>query len=518
MWKKVVAPTALVSLLWIVFSSATTFYINSLLESHRRLLSENVAAIRAAGVMRSLVWRMQAVTLHAEESSQAEAREEVLELDSRFGALLASTDEIPLAPSERLLAADIRDKYAIFRKHINRRLEPFSPGSGHQPVDVTETMALARAVSEPCRQLVELNEQLLEEMAGKNGRLSESIILMRVVFLIIGPGIGLLLGFWVARGLHRSITQISVTLQDAAGEMKHEVGQVELFATGDLPGLQHQVEVVAARIRHVVEDLQTARQLAMKSERLAAVGELAAGIAHEIRNPLTSVKLLIQTAAQRNPDRALNDKQLQVVQEEIARMENTIQGLLDFAKPPHLYRRRHDIRDTLRRALNLVMGRALHQGVIVAEDLPDEPVLVEGDPQQLHQVFVNLLLNGIESMEAGGELQVRLELGDAAENVCRVSVLDSGMGIPEPILQRLFEPFVTSKERGTGLGLAISRRIILKHGGNLTAANRPLRGAMFTVELPLDAGEPSSADSNYEIILAEAALAATAPSSPLKNS
>jgi two-component system, NtrC family, sensor histidine kinase HydH len=110
---------------------------------------------------------------------------------------------------------------------------------------------------------------------------------------------------------------------------------------------------------------------------------------------------------------------------------------------------------------------------------------VDGDPEQLHQVFVNLLLNGVEAMPDGGELRVAMQCVNAADLVGRVSFSDSGNGIPESIMQRMFEPFVTGKERGTGLGLAISRRIVKQHGGTLTAANREPCGAVFTVELPL---------------------------------
>jgi signal transduction histidine kinase len=239
----------------------------------------------------------------------------------------------------------------------------------------------------------------------------------------------------------------------------------------------------------VVDELQQARQQALLTERLAAVGELAAGVAHELRNPLTSVKLLIQTAAQRPPNATLAGRQLQVVQQEIARMEGTIQSLLDFARPPELHEVAHDLRTTVRRAINLVDGRAKQQSVAIVEETPDAPVIVNGDPEQLHQIFVNLLLNGIEAMPQGGTLAVVVNVDDSERRNCRISVSDTGDGIPEPILGKVFEPFATSKEHGTGLGLPISRRIAEEHGGLLLAANRAEGGAVFTLELPLNVRE-----------------------------
>jgi signal transduction histidine kinase len=193
---------------------------------------------------------------------------------------------------------------------------------------------------------------------------------------------------------------------------------------------------------------------------------------------------MIQAAAKSPADRPLSARQLSAIQEQIIRMEKTIQGLLDYAKPPEMHQVRHDLRDTLRRALNLVEGHARQANVAVREDFCHVPVPVEGDPAQLHQVFVNLLLNGIEAMPGGGELGVAVQDAALPDGCCQVTVRDSGSGIAENILERMFEPFVTSKERGTGLGLAISRRIVQQHGGKLMAANRRECGAVFRVELP----------------------------------
>jgi len=145
----------------------------------------------------------------------------------------------------------------------------------------------------------------------------------------------------------------------------------------------------------------------------------------------------------------------------------------------------HDLRTTVRRALNLVDGRAKQQRVEIVENMPNAPVIVNGDPEQLHQIFVNLLLNGIEAMPQGGSLIVGIDADNDVRRVCRITVSDSGDGIPQAILERIFEPFATSKEHGTGLGLAISHRIAKEHGGVLLAANRTEGGAVFTLELPL---------------------------------
>ena len=487
MWKRLVAPALVVSILWLAGSSISTYYIHRVYESHSRALDENVATIRAAWAMQDTLWRLHAIVMESADKDHRETRIEATELESAFERHLAEAERTSFTPEEQVLVKAVGEHFAVYRDRIEARLGPPSLVGLLTPASTEKekTIRLARAAAEPCRQLVELNERMLTASTARSTRLGTWVNLIRLAFLIAGPIVGVVFGLWIARGLHRSISEISVTLSDATGDLDRQLGSVEIRNLSDLPGLHQQVQTVATRIRQVIEELQEARRQAMLSERLAAVGELAAGVAHELRNPLTSVKLLIQTAAQRQPNTALAGRQLQVVQQEVARMESTIQGLLDFARPPDLHRVAHDLRTTVRRALNLVEGRAKQQNVAIVEKMPNAPVVVDGDPEQLHQVFVNLLLNGIEAMPQGGSLTVAVNTDDAACGVCRVSVSDSGEGIPQPILDRIFEPFATSKEHGTGLGLAISHRIAKEHGGVLLAANQTEGGAMFTLELPL---------------------------------
>lgn len=486
MWKTVVGPTLLVILCWLTLSGITTYYIEWLYNSQERILRENVAAIRASGTMQKVLWRMQAFALNARHERNEPSDEQkptLADLEAEFERALSAAEKAVSNGAEEPLLRTIRAQYTLYREHLHRGLQRSARGDSSSRFPSRETLHLARSVVDPCRELLTENERLVEQSIDYRARMAHSIFLLRVAVLIAGPALGLVLGFAASRGMHRSISQISVTLQDAAGDLYRNVGQVKLSTSHDLPELQQQVQTVVARMRDVALELQQARQDILQSERLAAVGELAAGVAHELRNPLTSVKLLIQTTAQPCPD---NERQLQVVLDEIARMETTIQSLLDFARPPMLRRVRHDLRETLRRAINLVGGRAKQQNVSIVADVPEQPVPLNADPEQLHQVFVNLLLNGIESMSHGGTLRVSATEHGPPGQVCRVQFADSGSGIPVLILPRVFEPFVTTKERGTGLGLAVSRRIVGEHGGTLLAANREDAGAVFTVELPLD--------------------------------
>ncbi|MBS0261123.1 MAG: hypothetical protein JSS02_04140 [Planctomycetes bacterium] len=490
MWKRIVGPLLLMAFFWLSTSAATTVFIFWLMKSNARILDQYVKSIEVAGSMQELLWKLQTEFLDAlTEPDVSEFKRQTEELDSLEREFLQNVElaqELSVISAEHAVVQEIREQFVHYRQALHQRLErqPVSPVELSETVNQTTQMAYQ--VSATCTRLATLNEQLMSEAVTRRESMERTFNVGRFGLLILGPGLGLWVGWRIAKNLQHSMSQISVTLKDASGDLKQEIGRFEIVPSGDTDDLgliNEQVRVVSAQIRQVLTELNIARQEAMAAERLAVVGGLAAGVAHEIRNPLTSVKLLVQTATE-TPQGGieLDGQQLKVVLQEILRIEETIQGLLDFARPPVLRTLEHDLRSTVQRALNLVEGRARFHQVALRARFPDSPVTINGDPELLHQVFSNLLINGIDAMRNGGILEVVAEPADSAGRV-KVTVSDSGEGIAPDRLESIFDPFVTTKTRGIGLGLAVTRRIVHEHGGTITAANRPTGGAIFTVEL-----------------------------------
>ena len=190
--------------------------------------------------------------------------------------------------------------------------------------------------------------------------------------------------------------------------------------------------------------------------------------------------MLVQAGREGSGELASDD--LEIIEREIRRIERSLQTFLDFARPPRLERSRHDLVEIVERAINLVRGRAVRQSVSIRYDRPIHSVQAEVDGSQLQQVLVNLVLNSLDVMPAGGQLEVGLQYG--SRGVPTITVRDSGPGIDAGILSRLFEPFLSSKETGLGLGLVVSKRIVEEHGGTLRGGNRPEGGAAFVIHLP----------------------------------
>jgi signal transduction histidine kinase len=298
-------------------------------------------------------------------------------------------------------------------------------------------------------------------------------------------------------------------VRDAAGKLSEIVGPITVSAHWGLDELEGALRKIAADIGVVIGRLQQSQREALRAEQLAAVGQLAAGMAHELRNPLTAIKMLVQTAAEGNPAILLRGRGLAVLEEEITRLERLTQGFLDYARPPLPEKRTFEVRSLLEETVGLVAGRAARQDVCVECDLPAGPVPLHADRGQIRQVVLNLLLNALDALPAGGTVRLQLAAprphpsGGRAGGWLRLRVSDTGGGLPADLGRQLFEPFVSTKETGLGLGLSICRRIVEAHGGAITAADGRHGGAVFTVRLPRAAGAAPSPDSLPEVARAD---------------
>lgn len=220
----------------------------------------------------------------------------------------------------------------------------------------------------------------------------------------------------------------------------------------------------------------------LQAEKLAVVGELAAGMAHEIRNPLTSIKGFIQMAANRK-DYSLAPEYLDIILSEITRIETIVNETMVLAKPTPVQFKSIDLRRTLEDVCTLMEPQALLHKVKVSLSSEQNLPLIEAEPNQIKQIFINLIRNAIEAMSAAGG-EVFLQLEQVGKNM-QITVEDNGCGIPPEILDKLGSPFLTTKDNGTGLGLLVTYRIVQNHHGEITATSTPGRGTVFTIRFPL---------------------------------
>jgi signal transduction histidine kinase len=246
---------------------------------------------------------------------------------------------------------------------------------------------------------------------------------------------------------------------------------------------------LAIALNRMLDELQFRQEQLLQSRKMAAVGTLTSGIAHELNNPLNNISLTVETLL--DDYEALNDDRkrrlLNDIFSQVQRAGATVRNLLDFTRKDVPVRVMVAIGEVIETTLQLV-GNALalsevRTRVEMAPDLPP----VRGNPRNLQQVFLNLFLNAIQAMPKGGDLDVTAAKEDG---FVRVAVRDTGVGIPEEEMEKIFEPFFTTKEagEGTGLGLSVVYSIIEHHGGRVEVTSQPGQGSTFRVFLPVGSG------------------------------
>ncbi len=265
------------------------------------------------------------------------------------------------------------------------------------------------------------------------------------------------------------------------------VGFTEQVAEGNLDDqceikTQDEIGDLALAFNQMTRNLQQSRDKLIQAERLATAGKMSASFAHEIRNPLSSMRMLSQLLMQKPEMSAEQRQSLQYILEEIERIDNIVKGLMDFARPTTLNLAEQPLVPALQAVLSLMEANLTHHQIrLVLEFAPDLPDL-QFDSDKIKQAFMNVVLNAMEAMPQGGTLSVTtFKLEDGIS----IKVTDTGVGIPEADIEHLFEPFFSRKDKGTGLGLANVKRILEEHGGTVEIENALDEGATVSMWLPI---------------------------------
>ncbi len=228
------------------------------------------------------------------------------------------------------------------------------------------------------------------------------------------------------------------------------------------------------------------RQL-LRSEKLASLGKLAAGIAHEINQPLTGILTFAHLLKKKFKDDEPTRKDLETIVRETTRIRGIVQGVLDFARETHMQKEPRRIEQILDQTLEIIIHQQKFFGINLNKEYDESVPEVVIDSNLMEQVFMNIILNAVDSMKGSGTLTVKTR---KAYNWLEVDFIDTGYGIPEQILDKIFDPFFTTKDSsegtGMGLGLAVSYGIVKNHNGDISVVSRPGLGTTFTVRLPLD--------------------------------
>jgi signal transduction histidine kinase len=314
----------------------------------------------------------------------------------------------------------------------------------------------------------------------------------------------LVIAYWAIGTVTHPIRLLSETVASFAEgnfqkaivmDRKDEIGKlVEGFAKMAAK-LQKAYEALEGKVKASNTELEKAYYLLkqrqeqlIRSEKMAALGQLSAGVAHEIRNPLTSIKIFIQSLEKEIDLDESQQEDFRIIKKEIDRLNEIVVRFLNFARPEDPQFQPVNLSALVLDTLNLLAAKIRNHGIRQDVSFPADLPRVKGDPRQLDQVLLNLLLNAIEAMPKGGMLKVRSTvkvISETQELRLQLIVQDTGPGIAEPEKSYLFDPFFTTKEGGTGLGLSIAYAIVQKHSGQIEVESEVGNGTSFILSLPL---------------------------------
>lgn len=341
------------------------------------------------------------------------------------------------------------------------------PGSPtHVSIAGRPHLVLTQVVSEQDVYLVYPGDPVGDAVEGAR----RPLVIAAVLALLLAALLAVVLASLITRPLQRLAKEAAAV---AGGDLDREVTVRSRDETGAL----------AEAFNRMLAGLRRHRRDLVRSERLAVLGRIASGIAHELRNPLTAIRMNVQMLPDEE-DPARRKDEVDLVLEEIDRLQRTVDDLMALARPSPLRTGEVDPRALIAGTLDLLARQLEHLGVTVEVDVPEDARTVfPGDERRLRQVLMNLLLNAAQAMPAGGSIRVSAA---RSESLVRITVADEGGGVPEDLRSQVFEPFVSGRPGGTGLGLAVSRQIVEAHGGEITLRELEI-GTAVDVLLPASA-------------------------------
>ncbi|GAC1448292.1 MAG: HAMP domain-containing sensor histidine kinase [Desulfuromonadaceae bacterium] len=336
---------------------------------------------------------------------------------------------------------------------------------------------------------------LLLSLAPEKARLNRSrqmLIAYFVLDFILLLGLGsFVLSRIVVNPINRLLTATEKITGGQYGQRLNVSGSAELARlaaafnemASALYNTDRQVTEQMTALKQANSDLHQAREETIRTEKMASIGLLAAGMAHEIGTPLASIMGYAELSAGEQPDNSAIQDYARRITDDCSRIDRIVRGLLDFSRPRTLSGENADVRDVVLSTVDLMTQQGVFKQLNLCMEIDEGLLPVKCDQHQLQQVVINLLLNSRDATPVGGTITVRTGREDAH---IRLDVIDSGTGIPDDSMKHIFDPFYTTKPpgKGTGLGLAISARIVEGFGGRITAASKVGEGSRFSVWLP----------------------------------
>lgn len=407
-----------------------------------------------------------------------------------FYQIIEQAQRLELTPKQRQAVEIISEKYAAYAQAKDRAIENYKSKNLQGTISSLHekqrdvffgVLKLCRDFSHDQWQVI-LNAEEASNVLSRNLRMVAFIAIAMFTFLCT---VFLLILY---KNILGPIRGLAIETGSSAQESSRD----------EVDSLTHSLKGMLRDFGETSDELARSRKNLLQAERMVMVGELAAGVAHTIRNPFTSIKMRMFSLGRSLKLTETQSEDLQVISDEIARIDRIVENFLEFARPPKLRLRECCLGDIINSVITLLEYRLRAYNVELHYDFQPDLPKVRVDADRIKEALVNLVINACEAMETGGRIVITetYEHHPKIGDVVAVTVSDSGPGIPEAIIDKVVTPFFTTKEEGSGLGLSIVTRIVREHNGKFIVSSNPDKGAQCIILLPTGGDDHESDPDN----------------------
>lgn len=458
---------------------ASIWYTYEMDKFFNSVFENELPALRAAEELRnSLIMQKGYVTYYFQDGN-LRWLEQLEEHGRRFETWLKKARQWADTEEERSILNEIESQYIRYSLSRDHVIALYKEGHRHEGFQLHQKVRdQFFHILDLCRRFQESHEERTAEVRRKNRERAQTVKESAVVALILAVLFGGILAYTL-------IGQVLGPIRQLAFET--EASSVQGNAENEIKALGHRFESLMKDVDQTRLKLEWSKEHLLQAEKWALVGKLAAGVAHSVRNPLTSVKMRLFSLERSLHLSPSQKDDFEVISEEIRHIDTIVNNFLEFSRPPKLKMRKASPSDAVDLALQLLRHRLESYNVKVEVQRTERLPEIDLDPDQLKEVLVNLIVNACEAMVDGGTITIKEESGTSENNlpVVVIRLSDDGPGIPESIQGKMFQPFFSTKEEGTGLGLSIATRIVEEHGGWFDLKSKEGEGATFSITLPV---------------------------------
>ena len=442
------------------------------------VVDTGVVGLQGAEELETSLTRQKGLTTYFFLDGNPEWLIQLDQLNQAFNNWLEKARSLADTDKELGILSEIESKYLHYIFARDQVIDLYKKGEreagARRHWDVREEFF---AIRDLCDQYKAINKERIELARTQSRAEAKTINTLASVAIPSVLLMGILLAYIF---LNQILKPIRLMAMGAAGT------DIGLVFPDEMTALRSRMDSLIEDVDQTQSELQQSREHLLQAEKLAMVGKLAAGVAHTIRNPLTSVNMRLFSLQRTLELSPTQQEDFEVISEEIQHIDTIVQNFLEFSRPPKLKMQKISPSDVVDMALQLLRHRFDSYRVKVGVERERRLANVEADPEQLKEVLINLLVNGCEAVGDGGSIVISESEGVAEPlgQVVVIRVSDNGPGIPKSIQDKVFQPFFSTKEEGTGLGLSLAHRIVKEHGGWLSLKSKEGEGTTFAITLP----------------------------------